>query len=301
MFKQAAPPTPPANLAPVTGPVPAFELPVGYPGHDDPAYLAHRAGIARASLGHTPGTEPPRIAYTPQDHACWKHINQALAPLWRTHARPEVQEALAALDLPTDRVPQLLESSRRLQQLTGFAFAPAAGIVPLQEFYGTLADSVFQSTQFVRHHTRPLFSPEPDMVHEVLGHGATLASPRFADLYRQFGGAARRAETRESLKAVSRVFWFTMEYGLLGEGDTPLVYGASLLSSYGEMQQYRKALIRPLDARRMATVPYDVTEYQSVLFKADTLNELEDFVDAFCAAVDGDTGARLGVTADQRW
>ncbi len=291
MFQQAPTPTP----------TPAFELTSGYPGHDDAAYLAHRSAIAAAAHGHLPGAEPPHIAYTPQDDECWQHITHALAPLWRKYATTAVREAMESLALPTDRVPQLAESARRLRELTGFTFAPAAGIVPLQDFYGTLADSVFQSTQFIRHHSRPLFSPEPDMVHEVLGHGATLASPRFAGLYRQFGAAARRAETRESLKAVSRVFWFTLEYGLLGDPGSPMVYGASLLSSYGEMQQFREAYICPLDVRRMVGVPYDVTEYQSVLFTAYAFEELEDFVGAFCAGVDGDTGARLGVTADQKW
>lgn len=191
--------------------------------------------------------------------------------------------------------------SWRLAKLTGFTFAPAAGIVPLAEFYGSLADDTFHSTQFIRHHSRPLFSPEPDMVHEVLGHGATLASPRFAALYRQVGAAARRAETRESLKAVSRVFWFTLEYGLLEEAGELMVYGASLLSAYGELSGFRDMEIRPLDVQQMVTQPYDVTSYQPVLFAARTLDELEDFLSAFCSGVDGDTGSRLGVTADQKW
>ncbi|MBD0746158.1 phenylalanine 4-monooxygenase [Streptomyces sp. CBMA152] len=280
---------------------PVIEFPPGHAGYGDEVYQARRTVMAEAALNHRPGDEPPHITYAVQDHMCWDHISRALTPLWRTYATAEVQEALENLALPTGHVPQLSKVSRRLETLTGFTFSPAAGIVPLERFYGSLADSTFHSTQFIRHHSRPLFSPEPDMVHEVMGHGATLASPRFADLYRKVGAAARRAETRESLKAVSRIFWFTLEYGLLGEADSAEVYGASLLSSYGELHAFRGVEIRSLDVRQMATQPYDVTEYQPVLFTARSLNELEDFLGGFLSDVDGDTGARLGVTADQRW
>ncbi|MFJ8478020.1 phenylalanine 4-monooxygenase [Kitasatospora sp. NPDC094011] len=280
---------------------PYADFPPGHPGHGDEAYRAHRSAVAAAAVHHVPGTPAPEIAYTAEDHQCWMRIRHVLAPLHRKYAAGEVLMALEDLQLPMNHVPQLGEASRRLAALTGFTFAPAAGIVPLRRFYGTLADSTFQSTQFIRHHSHPLFSPEPDMVHEVLGHGATLASPRFAELYRQVGAAALRAETRESLKALSRVFWYTIEYGLVEEAGEPMVYGASLLSAYGELAAYREVEIRPLDLGRMVTQPYDVTVFQPVLFAARSMNELEDFLGDFLPTVDGDTGARLGVTADQRW
>ena len=111
---------------------------------------------------------------------------------WRA---AEYRDAMAALALPADRIPQLDEVSDRLRPLTGFQYRPAAGLVGFDEFYGSLADGVFHSTQYVRHHARPLYTPEPDLIHEVIGHGGLMASPRLAELNRLAGQASRRLET----------------------------------------------------------------------------------------------------------
>ncbi|TJZ44132.1 phenylalanine 4-monooxygenase [Streptomyces piniterrae] len=272
---------------------PDVTFPPGHPGHGDWEYRAHRNSVAALALGHRPGDPVPDVDYRPSDHACWQEISSALTSLHPEYAAAEAREAAALLDLPTDRVPQLRETSARLTELTGFSLRPAAGIVPLREFYGSLADLTFNATQFIRHHSRPLFSPEPDMVHEVLGHGTTMASGRFAKLYQQAGEASRRAATEEALQLVSKVFWFTLEYGVLKEDGEYRAYGASLLSAYGELQNFRKADIRPLDAREMTSRPYDVTSYQPVLFAAENLSHLEDFLGGFFSEVDGDTPGRL--------
>ena len=99
--------------------------------------------------------------------------------------------AKAALALPEDRVPQLDEVTAGLRPLTGFSYHPAAGLVPLDEFYGSLADRVFHSTQYIRHPSAPLYTPEPDLVHEVIGHGNLLADPTIAEVKRLAGEAAR--------------------------------------------------------------------------------------------------------------
>lgn len=271
-----------------------------HPGHGDPEYQAHRNSVAALALGYRAGDLVPDIAYRSSDHDCWKEISLALRTLQSEYAATEVREAIERFDLPTDHVPQLSDTSARLTELTEFRFRPAAGIVPLREFYGSLADRTFNATQFIRHHSRPLFSPEPDMVHEVIGHGTTMASPRFAELYQQAGEASRRATTEESLQLVSRIFWFTLEYGVLKEAGEHRAYGASLLSAYGELQNFRRADIRPLDVRAMATHRYDVTSYQPVLFAADSLAHLEDFLGDFFSRADAETPARLGLTPVSR-
>ena len=114
------------------------------------------------------------------------------------YAVREYLEAKERLGLPEDRVPQLDEVTARLEPLTGFRYDPAPGLVPLREFYGSLADRVFHSTQYVRHPSEPLYTPEPDVIHEVIGHGNMLASPRFAALKQAAGEAARRVETDDA-------------------------------------------------------------------------------------------------------
>ena len=103
----------------------------------------------------------------------------------------------------------------RLAPLTGFAYHPAPGLVPLRDFMGALAGGVFYSTQYVRHPSQPLYTPEPDIIHEVIGHGNMLGSPRFAALKRAAGEAARRVETEAALQFIADVFWFTLEFGVV--------------------------------------------------------------------------------------
>ena len=128
-----------------------------------------------------------------------------------------VQRAAPPSALPTDRVPSLDEVSARLEPITGFRYVPAAGLVPLRKFYGSLAERMFHSTQYVRHPAVPLYTPEPDIIHEVIGHGHLLATPTFAELHRLAGVAAKRLRaTRPRLP--ERVFWFSLEFGVVVRG-----------------------------------------------------------------------------------
>jgi phenylalanine-4-hydroxylase len=139
----------------------------------------------------------------------------------------------------------------------------------------------------------PLYTPEPDVLHEVVGHGNCLAHDRFARLYRTAGEAARRVETDEALEFVSKVFWFSLEFGVVRESGEVRSYGAGLLSSYGEIQQVADADLRRLEVTRMGVQTYDITHYQPILFCAEGFGEVEDVVGAFFADVDDDLVRRL--------
>jgi phenylalanine-4-hydroxylase len=267
----------------------------GHPGLDDPEYQQRRNGIAAAALAWEPGTPTPRIDYTDVEHEVWRTVCEHLAPLHETYACKAFREAVTALDLPRDRVPQLDEVSAGLAPLTGFSYVPAPGIVPLEEFYGSLADGIFHSTQYLRHHAAPLYTPEPDILHEVMGHGNLLADPQVAELKRLAGTAARRVSTPAALSVVADVFWFTIEFGVLREEGELRAYGAGILSSYGEIEEFRSMQIRPLDFAAMATIDYDISHYQRVLFAAESFDHMVAEVGAFFESCDDDTPARLGV------
>jgi phenylalanine-4-hydroxylase len=111
-----------------------------------------------------------------------------------------------------------------------------------------------------------------------------LASPVFADLYRAAGLASLRATTDTALDAFSRVFWFTLEFGVVYEEGTLKAYGAGLLSSYAELETFRDAEIRPWDLRAMATQDYDITGYQPVLFAAASFDQMCRDLHAFFRA-----------------
>jgi phenylalanine-4-hydroxylase len=183
-------------------------------------------------------------------------------------------QAAELLALPALRVPQLREVDEQLASLTGFHVRPVAGLVAPREFYGALADRTFLSTQYIRHHSVPFYTPEPDIVHELIGHAAMLAGADFADLYQAAGLASRRARSEQAHAFFSRVFWFTIEFGVLWQNGALMAYGAGLLSSYGEIEAYRYAEIRPWNIRAMGTQQYDITHYQPVLYAADSFEQM---------------------------
>jgi phenylalanine-4-hydroxylase len=269
------------------------ELAGDHPGACDPAYRERRNHIAARAVAWQEGEPIPRIEYTEAEHEVWRIVSRELAPKHARYACRDFQEAAAALALPTDRIPQLDEVTAGLQPLTGWRYHAAAGLVPLRDFLGALGDQIFHSTQYIRHGAMPLYTPEPDLIHEVIGHGNLLASPRFAAIKRAAGLAAQRVQTDGALQFLADVFWFTIEFGVMREDGEVRAYGAGILSSYGEIEEFRGADLRPLDLLEMGTLEYDITKYQPVLFCADGMAELEDVVGGFFADFDDDTPDRL--------
>ncbi|MBD8606332.1 phenylalanine 4-monooxygenase [Aeromicrobium sp. CFBP 8757] len=269
------------------------QLGEGHPGMDDPVYRRRRDVIATTADRWTPGEPAPVVDYTDDEHEVWRVVCDDLRGKHETYACREFLDGKEALGLPTDRVPQLEELSDGIEPLTGFRYRPAAGLVPLREFYGALADHSFWATQYVRHHSVPLYTPEPDVLHEVVGHGNTLADPRFTELYEAAGAASRRVESAEALEFVSRVFWFTLEFGVVHEADGLKAFGAGILSSPGEIEEFRSMTILPLDVAAMGTQDYDITHYQEVLFAARSFAEVQDVVGGFWDSCDDDSIARL--------
>jgi phenylalanine-4-hydroxylase len=183
-------------------------------------------------------------------------------------------------------VPQLREVDERVRALTGFRIRPVAGLVPPRDFYASLAEQTFLSTQYIRHHSAPFYTPEPDVVHEIIGHANMLASSAFASLYKKAGQASLRATAADAMGFFSRVFWFTLEFGVVRESGETKAYGAGLLSSYGELEAFREAELRPWDIHAMGTLDYNISHYQPVLFEAASfellVEELGAFFDAYC-------------------
>jgi phenylalanine-4-hydroxylase len=277
---------------------PLLELPADHPGVSDVANRQRRAAIAAVGEANRPGRPIPAVEYAPVEDGVWRTVSAELAVLHERFAVAAYRDGAARLALPRDRVPQLGPVSDRLTELTGWSITPVPGLVPTRTFYGSLAERRFCSTQYIRHHSVPFYTPEPDVVHELVGHANALAEPRFAGLYELAGQAARRCEGDAALEAFSRVFWFSLEFGVAWEstagGARELrAYGAGLLSSYGEIQAFRDAEVRPLDVAAMATLDYDITRYQPVLFAADSFAHAHEVLATFFATWDDDEMARL--------
>ncbi|HEX8207275.1 MAG TPA: phenylalanine 4-monooxygenase [Solirubrobacteraceae bacterium] len=254
-----------------------------HPGFADDDYRSRRNDIAKLALEWRPGEPAPDVGYTDVEHHVWRTVCENLRPKHEKLAIREYVEALDRLDLPTEYVPSLDEVSANLKPLTGFRYVPAPGLVPLREFYGSLEERIFHSTQYVRHPAQPLYTPEPDIIHEVIGHGHLLATPTFSELHRLTGEATNRLTDDENLKFLSNVFWFTVEFGIVREEGEIRAYGAGILSSYGEIDEFRDMEHRPLDLVEMGTADYDITHYQPVLYLAESMDQVREVVGGFFA------------------
>lgn len=252
-----------------------------HPGASDPAYQLRRNELAAMALAWRPGSPCPAIDYTDVEQEVWRTVCQELQPRHERFAIREFLEAKEKLQLPDDHIPALNFVTERLEPLTGFRLVPAAGLVPLRDFLGSLSERLFHSTQYLRHPASPLYTPEPDVIHEVIGHGHLLATPLFSELHRLAGEASRRLWEDENLYFLSQIFWFTLEFGVVLEEGEVRAYGAGILSSYGELEEFRSIELRPLDLAEMGTAEYDVTAYQPLLYMAESLDELRETVGGF--------------------
>ncbi|HVY46872.1 MAG TPA: hypothetical protein VHB21_13385 [Minicystis sp.] len=253
-----------------------------HPGFRDRHYRARRDAIARLALAHRAGDPPPVVEYSEEEHGVWRTVWEHLDPLHARHATAAFHEGAARLGVDKSRVPQLRDLNEGLAALTGFRLLPVAGLVAPGVFLRHLARGEFLATQYMRHASAPLYTPEPDVVHEVVGHAITLAHPAFADLNRRFGEAALR--TTDDAEALVRVYWWTLEFGALEEAGGVAVYGAGLLSSYGELGRFvAGAPRRPFDLDAMAATPFDPTDYQAHFFVAPPFGEMVDAVTAWLA------------------
>lgn len=251
------------------GPDNLVTLDPDHPGFRDPTYRARRDAIADIAYRYRSGSRVPDAPYSPREHGVWSTIRAALDPLHDEHVHSELNALRDRVGLPVDRIPQLAEVNAALD--TGFRMEPVAGLVRARVFLSHLGRGVFLSTQYIRHHSRPFYTPEPDVVHELVGHAATLAHPELAELNRRIGRLADRAD-EATMARIESVYWYTLEFGLVRQDGGLRGVGAGVLSSVGEL---RRAVgldagvqLGEWDLDRIAATPYDPTDFQPVLFVA---------------------------------
>jgi phenylalanine-4-hydroxylase len=249
-----------------------------HPGFRDPIYRRRRDQIAAAALAHRYPQPAPRIDYTEEERGVWALVLGRLARLHPERACREHNQAWPRLGFSPAAIAQLADVSAVLATTTGFRLQPVAGLVTPRVFMEHLADGEFLATQYMRHHSRPLYTPEPDVIHELIGHAALLTDERYAHVNRMFGEATRRAdETR--VQELIRVYWYGLEFGLVREGGQTRAIGAGLLSSIGELERCGSEdegapTLRRFSIAEVAQTPFDPTQYQGTLFVADSADAL---------------------------
>jgi phenylalanine-4-hydroxylase len=250
-------------------------------------YLDVRAERERIARDWCPGTPVPDIAYNDEEDQLWFSVYGKLSGLHEELACEPYRRSARRVALPTDRVPQLRAVSARIAPLTGFQLVPATGVVPSRLFYGPFAGGVFQATQYLRPTSALFYSPEPDVIHELVGHAAMLADADFAELYRCFGRATRSADSDEAMDAISRLFWFSMETGVVMEHGQPYACGAAILSSVAELESFRQVELREFRAAEIITHDFDDSDCQPVLFVADSVRHMVQELKPFLTDLQG--------------
>ncbi len=253
------------------------QLEVDHPGASDEDYRTRRDHIAKLARKFRETGEITDVEYTEDEQGVWRHVAGRLEELQKKYASPFYLQAKKDLGISNDRIPQLTEMNRRLKELSNFRLAPIEGLVETRGFLSWLSYRTMLCTQYIRHHSRPEYTPEPDIVHEAIGHIPMFTNTNFAD-FSQFIGHGARIATDDQLEELGRLYWFTVEFGMIEHEGDKKAYGAGLLSSYGELENAFSDNVerRPFDLEQVINTPYDYSDMQPILYVIPSYAELKE-------------------------
>ncbi len=280
-------------------------LEADHPGLQDDAYRARRLQIECLARDYRHGDVLPDLPYSATEHATWRLVHGRLSALRDTAACSAYRRALAELERHcglSRGIPQAHVVSAFLQARTGFRLRPVAGLLRARHFLNGLAFRVFFATQYMRHPSRPFYTPEPDVCHELLGHAPMFADAAFADLSQEIGLASLGASEAD-VERLARCYWFSVEFGLVREDGDVRAYGAGLLSSLGELEHVRSgaAEMKPWQPELAAAQPFPITQYQPLYFVADSLHDAKTRMRTFCATLPRPFYARYNEATESVW
>lgn len=223
------------------------------------------------------------VPYTDEENQVWQTLIQRQNKVVEGRACDEFLEGLKKLDLPNDRIPQNREVSDCLRELTGWEVAFVPAVIPAEEFFGLLADKKFPAATFIRVPEELDYLEEPDIFHEIYGHCPLLANQAYADFMQAYGEMALRA-TKAQRKCLFRLFWFTIEFGLLNTPNGRRIYGGGILSSKSEtiyaLDDQCGPELEPLDVLKVLRTPFRIDMIQPQYFLIDGLDSLYKLLDS---------------------
>ncbi len=266
-----------------------LELEPGHPGLGDEGYIERRRHLFHLCRRHRlEELGPPIIEYTPEETRIWREVAPKLDELHVKYACEIYLKAKRELNITQEEIPQLRHLSDRLRRETDMHLVPAEGALPYRVFYQYIARRGFPVTQFIRHGSHPEFTPEPDMIHDCLGHVPPLMNRDYAELLTLIGKAVAATRKGEQVLALKRFSWFSIEFGLIEEAGGTKVFGAGILSSTGEIPYSLfspDVTRRPFVTDEVINTDYDPSRMQDHLFVAPSFpflrRELEGLVRRF--------------------
>jgi phenylalanine-4-hydroxylase len=220
-------------------------------------------------------------SYTADDHAIWHTLYQRQSSLMPGHAAPEFLEGLRLLAADAHRIPVLEEASERLQRLTGFEVIGVPGLIPEADFFAHLSERRFPVTVWMRRREELDYLVEPDLFRDFFGHLPMLAHTVFANFIQAYGAIGVHAREPAALKMLARLYWYTVEFGLVATSRGLRAYGAGILSSSGETIYATKAegpARIMFDLQRDLRTNYLIDSYQKTYFVLDDIEQLFDSV-----------------------
>ena len=216
-------------------------------------------------------------AYTPAEHAVWKTLFERQSQLLPGRACDEFVDGMKNLPIGADEIPDFRRLSDVLMRRTGWQVVAVPGLVPDEVFFEHLANRRFPAGQFIRRANQLDYLEEPDVFHDVFGHVPMLMNPAIADYIQAYGFGGLRAQQLGVLDRLARVYWYTVEFGLIREDGGVRAYGAGILSSVGELeysvnspQPHRL----PLQLERTMRTLYKIDTYQQTYFVIDDMQQL---------------------------
>jgi phenylalanine-4-hydroxylase len=217
-------------------------------------------------------------AYTPEQHAIWTELVTRRMPQLEEHACAAYLEGFEQIGLQVDHLPQLKKVSERLEPRTGWNSTPVSGFLPADAFFEMLAARKFPTTTWIRGRNEMEYTPEPDIFHDVFGHVPMHAHPVFANFLEQYGKVCAGLTNQEDLERMGRLFWFTVEFGVIREQGKIKVYGSGLISSHGEcthvVERGAGLEIREFDLENVLDTPVDVSKMQPVLYAIESYDQI---------------------------
>jgi phenylalanine-4-hydroxylase len=223
-------------------------------------------------------------AYTADEHAIWRTLFQRQVGLLNEHAAPEFMAGLRLLGVDAHSIPVLEEASERLQRLTGFEVIGVPGLIPEADFFAHLAERRFPVTVWMRRRDELDYLVEPDLFHDFFGHLPMLAHTVFANFIQAYGAIGAHAQSPAALKMLARLYWYTVEFGLVTTSRGLRAYGAGILSSSGETIYATRATGPArigFNLARVLRTNYLIDSYQKTYF---VLNDIEELFDSVLAA-----------------
>jgi phenylalanine-4-hydroxylase len=215
-------------------------------------------------------------AYSATDHAVWRVLYERRLPTLRQTASRVFLEGLDDIGLASDAVPDLRRVNAALQQRTGWRAVPVTGFLPAKAFFESLAVRAFPTAITMRTPGQLDYVEAPDIFHDVFGHVPLHANPAFAEFLSRFGVLAAQAESDREVTRLARLFWFTVEFGLVREDGEIKVYGSGLISSHADAANALgpNCERRPFDLEAVMSQPFEIDRLQDVLFVVESFDAL---------------------------